>query len=147
MQKMIYFVVLPLLFFVVLSLAARADLRDQRSKINESKLLHAIEMVENWKGRDGQDGEKGPYQITERLWHQYTLLDFTDENVREHGREVALCHLDWLHLQMKKHGIPETSFSYAVAWCAGWNALKTGIYSKAKEDYAKRVQNIYLSNP
>jgi hypothetical protein len=145
MQKMIYFVVLPLIFFVVFSLAARADMREQRMKIDEARLLRAIEMVEDWKGRDGRDGEKGPYQMTKRTWSQYTLLEFTDENVREHGLEIAKAHLDWIRIQMRKNEIPETAFSYGAAWCAGWTAFFKGTYSKAKEDYAIRVQNIYSS--
>lgn len=140
------YLVLALICFLVFSVYAGSSIKIQKPKINFNRLLDAISAVENWNGKDGKSGEKGPYQITHQVWNQYTMLDFTDNNVKQHGKEIALCHLDWIYFQLKKNNLPETAFAYAAAWNAGWNSYFSGTYSLAKEDYAKRVQNIYISN-
>jgi hypothetical protein len=145
MKKMIFFVIIFLAFVLIILLAARADASAKKPIINAERMLKAIAEVEDWKGRQGKFGEKGPYQITKSVWRSYTMMDFTDENVQKHGKEIALCHLDWIMHHLEIEQFPMTSFNVALIWGAGWGAFSKAIYSDAKADYAKRVQNIYLT--
>jgi hypothetical protein len=144
MQKMIFVAAIVIVFIAFSILPAFSQIKGNGLSINQERFLNAIKIVENWKGKDGRDGEKGPYQITAKTWYQYTVEDFTDENVNKFGKEIATVHFNWIRIQLKKNHYPETSFNFAVVWCAGWGAFNKANYSPAKIDYALRVQNIYL---
>lgn len=132
------------LLLVVLAMAIRLDAQERGApSIKLSTLKSAIAQVEGWSGKDGAAGEKGRYQITKSLWYQYTIEDFTDENVERLEDEIVDLHLDWIKLHLNKGRYQVTPYSVALVYCAGWTAYNTRTYSIRKGDYAERVDAIY----
>ena len=60
----------------LVSLAFLATLPASAAELNVERLLTAIRSVEDWNGRDGHAGERGPYQFTRAAWEETTKLPF-----------------------------------------------------------------------
>lgn len=91
--------------------------------------LRAIAMVEDWQGRRGAAGERGPWQMMPGTWAQYTGT----------AEERAAQHLSWLRRQLVRQGVEPSAFNLALCWNAGLRATVTGRAPVSSYDYARRV--------
>lgn len=110
------------------------------------RFLRAIREVEGWKpDRRGSNGEVGPYQVIPAVWFQHSRasLVVADQGTSECFR-VAMLHLDWCRIQLRKLGYIETAYSLALIWNGGLTDFRRGSSERVK-DYAERVSNIYSS--
>jgi hypothetical protein len=106
--------------------------------------LQAIHLIENPhnSAQPGAHGELGAYQFRRTTWRMHTRQPFQNALVRAHADRVAVAHYDWLSQQLRRKGIPATSYNIAMAWNAGIGAVTSGRVPRASRHYAQRVVNI-----
>lgn len=143
---MTYLIIGIMVFAVASTLAAQIVVPKQKEGIDMHRLLYAIRTVEDWKGRDGPRGEKGPYQIMPEVYERITGRAYPEALVAALActDEVAvIAHIQWITDQFKRNREPVTIRSIALVYGAGLTAFLNGTYSNAKNDYAWRVVNVY----
>jgi hypothetical protein len=102
---------------------------------DETRLLHAIALVETGGvPRMGRSGETGIHQLSPSV-------------IRQHGTRDPRVHLRWLVAQLHRAGVDASPFNIALAWNAGLERTLTGCAPVRSYDYARRVENSYLSSP
>ncbi len=106
--------------------------------------LQAIHLIENPHNtsRPGAHGELGAYQFRQSTWRMHTRKPFRHALVRAHADQVAVAHYDWLRLQLRRNGVPATTYNIAMAWNAGIGAVVSGRVPRSSRQYAQRVVNI-----
>ena len=120
--------------------------------LNVDHLLEAIRVVEDAHHYQyGAAGEQGDYQILPSVWRAYSKKPFgwteryKDAVAVAEVRRVAELHAEWILSKLAHLQQPFTAHSFGLMWTAGYGAVRTRTYSKAKLDYARRVQNVYDS--
>ncbi len=129
-----------LVIFLALTLAASAAVLDV------PRFLGAIRTVEDWHGRDGHAGERGPWQITRAVWAMHMPgRPFAEARQEGPAYACALKHLDWLRgrLAVQRPVVDDNAFNLALCWNAGLTATITGRAPLASYIYAGRVSNLY----
>ncbi len=123
---------------VLVSIAGRLGAAEQW------ETLQAIHLIENPRNssQPGAHGELGAYQFRQTTWRMHTRKSFRNALIRAHADEVAVAHYDWLGQQLRRNGIPATSYNIALAWNAGIGAVVSGQVPRASRQYAQRVVNI-----
>lgn len=143
-MKMAFSIVVILLF--VFGCSAYVYATDKlRGKLDRRAFLRAIDQVESG-GRDGAHGaagERGRYQITERVWRDYTNAPFKNAHRKDLAHAVAEKHLDWIVNQLELADWPVDAESCASAWNAGLTATVNNRLTSASRNYAERVRNLY----
>ncbi|MCR6657277.1 MAG: hypothetical protein NVV63_16035 [Opitutus sp.] len=106
--------------------------------------LEAIHCVENPfnSTRPGRYGELGAYQFREATWKMHSREPFIRALERPVSDQVAIRHYEWLRRELRRHGLPVTTYNIAVAWNAGVTALVKGRAPRRAHDYARRVTNL-----
>lgn len=106
--------------------------------------LQAIHLIENPRNsaRPGAHGELGAYQFRHSTWRMHTRQPFQKALVRSHADQVAVAHYDWLSTQLRRNGLPASSYNIALAWNAGIGAVISGRVPAVSRQYAQRVVNI-----
>jgi hypothetical protein len=113
---------------------------------DSDRLLNAIRQVEEWQGRDGAAGERGPWQITKAVWMQHCpAWGFEKARAQRYARVCAARHLDWLVAGLRRKGIEPVPYTLALAWNAGLTGATNGRAPRRAHDYADRVQALYLA--
>jgi hypothetical protein len=147
MPKMLSAVVIFLCIAVVV-VAAHAAVKAPKP-LDLTQVVEAIRQVEAWDGKaTGADGERGPWQFTRDTWREFSTKPFwwASGPMREHKAEqhrVAMAYVEWIHDHLVHIPLQPTAHSIALVYTCGWTGVKHGKPSKAKRDYAQRVQNIY----
>lgn len=113
--------------------------------LDREAFLWAIRQVET--GDDphlvGTRGERGAYQFSWSTWRQHTRHAF----IEAHGpfaHEVALRHLRWIEQHLVVFAEP-TVVRLAEVWNAGLTNVRRGHVPAATQDYARRVEALYLT--
>lgn len=106
--------------------------------------LQAIHLIENPtnSSQPGAHGELGAYQFRASTWRMHTRKPFRSALVRTHADAVALNHYDWICAQLRRQGLPVTTYNIAMTWNAGIGAVSSGRVPRASRQYAERVVNI-----
>ena len=106
--------------------------------------LQAIHLIENPhnSSQPGSHGELGAYQFRRTTWRMHSRQPFQNALVRSSADAVAVAHYDWLGEQLRRNGIPATSYNIALAWNAGIGAVTSGQVPAVSRQYAQRVVNI-----
>ena len=116
------------------------------ASLDVERALDATRAVENWHGRDGRNGELGPYGIRRATWKQHMgNQDFRLARQENHGRECAKKHILWLAQQLKARGVAQDMMMIALAYNAGLYKMLSGRASDFSWNHAHRVNNLYLS--
>lgn len=119
--------------------------------IDVHRLLWAIAEVENTPNHViGAKGERSKYQITQSVWDAHSTQPFAyaSSPLNPHRQEtlrVALSRIRVIRIWLTDMDVPETPRMIALAWGAGINAIVRCEVSRAKNDYADRVDNLYQS--
>ena len=114
--------------------------------LEQERFLDAVRQVENWDGRDGRHGERGPYQLTASVWEMHEPgRPFAMARQEAAGRACALKHVAWLQAGLSRAGIDPSPFNVALAYNAGRGAVLRGRAPERAYDYAGRVRNLYQS--
>lgn len=118
--------------------------------IDVGRFLDAVRQVEEWNGRDGRAGERGPWQITAAVWSMHMPgISFAQARQEGPARACAVKHVAWLRsrLRAQRHGVgvADNAFNLALCWNAGFSRTITGRAPLDSYDYARRVQNLYLN--
>jgi hypothetical protein len=120
-------------------------------KVDRLKLMRAIAEVESgtkdidvpFKGT-GKKGERSAFQITEKVWKEYTTESFKKASFDASlAQTIALMHLQRLQTLIEADLHAATPFVLAAVWNGGLGALRSP--HKTTELYAKRVAAIYHS--
>ena len=106
--------------------------------------LQAIHLIENPHNSvlPGAHGELGAYQFRPATWRMHSRQPFQKAIVRSHADQVAVAHYEWLSSQLRRNGLPATTYNIALAWNAGIGATVSGRVPAASRQYAQRVVNI-----
>lgn len=144
-----------LLTFVVillLSMAASARAYQTREKFDIEKMVDVLREVENWDGKSvGAAQERGPWQITQTVWQQFSDTSFKQADRKSSAalreqRYVARECVIWIVGRLEKAGYSITPYNVALVWCAGWGSFHRHDPrrpSHLKQFYAERASNIY----
>lgn len=127
-----------------LLLAGLAAVPQSASAAPRSETLEAIHWVENPSNspRPGRFGELGAYQFRETTWQMHTDRPFAEAIDRKCSDEVAVKHYEWLKATLAKGGVEPTTYTIAMAWNAGVNAVLKDRVPASTLDYAERVNNL-----
>lgn len=115
-------------------------------------MVEAIRHVENWNGVSrGAAGERGPWQVTPGVWHQYSKLPLSCAEGKSHAelteqRRVAREVIYDISQRLLKARRNRDAFTVAVVYCAGWNCFhywQPHRPSKAKIAYGRRAEALY----
>jgi hypothetical protein len=82
----------------------------------------------------GANGERGRYQITETVWHQWETMPHYKAQEEFWSFKVARRHIAWLHC----NGVKATAYDTAVAWNCGLSAYKGNVPASSRK-FARRV--------
>jgi len=106
--------------------------------------LQAIHLIENPRNtpQPGAHGELGAYQFRQSTWRMHTRKPFRHALIRVHADQVAVAHYEWLSRQLRRNGVPASTYNIAMAWNAGIGAVVSGRVPRASRQYAQRVVNI-----
>ncbi|MDP2227156.1 MAG: hypothetical protein Q8J78_06735 [Moraxellaceae bacterium] len=116
--------------------------------VDEARLLHAMRQVEEWDGRDGARGERGPWQITGAVWSMHMPgRPFAEARHEGPARECALRHLAWLRAQLRARGCDDGAFMVALTWNAGLARTLSGKAPMRAYNHALRVENLHRHRP
>lgn len=131
---------LTLIAFLVGATAALAG----SDEFDDERFIAAQRVIENFNGRDGAAGERGPYQVREVTWCQHMPgLPFTEARKEEQGRICALRHVRWLRARLRAAGCSDDAFMISLAYNAGLGRVLTGKAPVRAYQQAGRVVNIY----
>jgi hypothetical protein len=120
-------------------------------KVDKQKLMRAIAEVESgtkdidvpFKGT-GKKGERSAFQITEKVWREYTTESFRRASVDASlSQTIALTQLMRLQTLIEADHYAATPFVLASVWNGGMGALRSP--HRTTELYAKRVSALYHS--
>ena len=141
-----WFIIIPLIVLGISGLCLLATAANSLRIVVDRKIfLRAIDEVESG-GRDaarGAAGERGRYQLTQRVWSQHTASPFKHAHRRDLAHAVAEQHFDWIVNQLEMAGWPADVESVALAWNAGLTATINCRTPASSQDYAQRVCNLY----
>lgn len=120
-------------------------------KVDRLKLMRAIAEVESGTTdidvpfkKVGKKGERSAFQITEKVWREYTTESFKKASLDAPlAQTVALMHLLRLQTLIEADHFVADPFQIAAVWNGGLGALRSP--HKSTQDYAKRVSAIYHS--
>ena len=160
MNKMIPYVVTVLIMLALVAFSSRCFAYEVyggvkpalEPELDVNKLLESIRSVEDWMPYQyGARGERGPYQMLPSVWREYSrynmefYADRTDEKSKAEVYRVARAHALWILERIDHLGMPMTARSFGLMWTAGYRACRDKTTTKAKRNYADRVQNVYDS--
>lgn len=94
-------------------------------------LLRSIDKVENWDGRTlGRAGERGPWQMKESTWRQYSKenMPYSERSWRNwtEAQRVLEEHASWIMDRMETLETPQTAYIFALIWKVGYGNVKRG---------------------
>ena len=97
--------------------------------------LRAVALVETGGNAAavGRHGERG----------EFAMIPAVVATCGGYGQHEAEKHARWLERQLLAEGISAQPFNLALAWNAGFTAVRQGRASMASYDYAVRVRNLY----
>lgn len=148
MSKTTAIALVLLLCFLVLTAKVRAA-QKAKKPLDLMQVVEAIRQVENWNGRSvGASNEFGPWQFTADTWFDFSNHPFWwagdhAPKCKAEQHRVALAYVTWIHAHLLDIPIKESAYSIALVFTCGYSGVKHGKPSRAKRDYAQRVQNIY----
>jgi hypothetical protein len=94
--------------------------------------------------RDGAAGERGPWQITGRVWSlQMPGKPFAQARQYGPARACAVKHVRWLAAQLQARGVHASAFNLALAWNAGLEGATRGRAPERAYEYARAVEALY----
>jgi hypothetical protein len=111
---------------------------------SEMDFLSAVRQVESGNRYDcppGRAGELGAYQFKREVWSKYTRAPFARAQTPD-ADEVAARHYSWIAHQLQARGVAVTSWTMALAWNGGINAVTRRHIAGRTLDYAQRVTNL-----
>lgn len=115
-------------------------------------MVESIRQVENWDGVSrGAAGERGPWQMTEPVWNQYSTLPFSCAEGKSNAekteqRRVARECLYAISQRLQAARRNRDALTVAVVYCAGWGCYfywQPHKPTRAKFAYAYRAENLY----
>ncbi len=120
-------------------------------KVDKLKLMRAIAEVESGTkdinvpfSKTGKKGERSAFQITEKVWAEYTTESFKKASFDASlAQTIALMHIQRLQTLIEADLHAATPFVMASVWNGGLGALRSP--HKSTQDYAKRVSALYHS--
>lgn len=125
--------------FLALALASHAAVLDV------PRFLGAIRAVEEWDGRDGRHGERGPWQITAGVWSMHMPgIPFAEARHEGPARACALKHVAYLRARLRAGNVDDNTYNLAMAWNAGHGAVLRSRVPDVSYFYAARVEALYL---
>ena len=132
---------LVIIMIALVTIRLRAKIADypKLEEVNEERMLKAIELAENSRGKTGARGEYGIYQINPKTWKEHTNIPMFMVSEKNQYL-VALSILRHYAQIIEKKGDVVNTYSLAIAWCAGPNVNK--VKSNA-DNYGFRVMNLY----
>ncbi|MBX3736705.1 MAG: hypothetical protein KF715_08455 [Candidatus Didemnitutus sp.] len=123
--------------FVLLVVSAHAA-------VDVDRLVDALREREEWNGRDGAHGERGPWQITPAVWRLHMPgISFAEARCVAVARACAVKHVNYLAAQLEARGVAPLLFNIALAWNAGINGSTRGTAPERAYHFAVAVENIY----
>lgn len=147
MPKMSFFIVAAVILIVFVSVALANGRND--ISLDLDLVLKAIIKAENWQGRGtGVHGELGPLQVRPSIWIANSFkplawAEGTHPAMKYEQMRVGQALVEGIDLRLPSLKLPRTAYSIALVYTAGHFNVKAGNVSRAKYDYAERVQNIY----
>lgn len=100
--------------------------------------------TENWNGRDGKAGERGPLQFMEITWRQHMPgVPFSEARKIGPSWECGRKHVAWLRAQLHAAGCDDGPFMVALCWNAGLDQTLSGKAPVKSYQRAGRVENLY----
>ena len=99
--------------------------------------LRAVALVETGGNAAavGRHGERG----------EFAMIPAVVATCGGYGQHEAEKHARWLERQLLAEGISAQPFNLALAWNAGFTAVRQGRAPVASYDYAVRVRNLYTA--
>ena len=132
------------LLAILLLLSCTAAAAPARGTFDEQVFLDEQRAVENFEGRDGAAGERGPYQIMEATWRQHMPgVPFSEARKEGPGRACALKHIRWLREQLAAASCSDGVFMTSLAYNAGLDRTLSGRAPVKSYQRAGRVENLY----
>jgi hypothetical protein len=103
--------------------------------------LEAIHQLENPRDstRPGRFGELGAYQFRRSTWRMYTREPFRLALDRSVADRVAVLHYEWIQDTLARRGLAVNSYTIALAWNGGVEAVAARRPPLAARDYAERA--------
>lgn len=126
---------------VIILLVLAATLQ---AAVDVDRQLDAIRERENFRGRDGKHGERGPYQITRAVWALHMPgVSFAEARIEAVARICAQRHLAYLTTGLRASGVDVTPWTLALAWNAGLAGATRGTAPVRAYHYASAVEALY----
>lgn len=117
--------------------------------LDNDRLLEAIKGTEDWDGDSiGAAGELGPWQMLPLTWHTYSheTMPYTRGAWDEaEPQRVIHAHASWIRDRMERLHLPQTPYTFALFWKAGYGRVTKHKLRGVDRDYASRAQNIYTA--
>jgi len=103
--------------------------------------LEAIHQLENPRDstRPGRFGELGAYQFRRATWRMHTREPFRLALDRSVADRVAVLHYEWIRDTLARRGLTVNSYTIALAWNGGIEAVAARRPPGAARDYAERA--------
>jgi len=103
--------------------------------------LEAIHQLENPRDstRPGRFGELGAYQFRRSTWRMHTREPFRLALDRGVADRVAVLHYEWIRDTLARRGLAVNSYTIALAWNGGIEAVAARRPPVAARDYAERA--------
>ena len=149
MRPMLYVI----LFVVICTLCGSILAATPKPACDIDLMVETLRQIENWDGRSlGAAGERGPWQFTPDVWHQYSTLPFSCAEGKSNAekteqRRVAREVVFAISERVKAARRTPDAYTVALIWGAGWSAYYYGQPHKPsakKRDYAQRAENLYI---
>lgn len=111
-------------------------------EIDVQRLIQAIKTVEDWQGKDGVHGERGPMQWKASRWLQISSRPFVYADRPTAKEETD--HVTKLITELYQLGYKHPSiYLCALLHNSGMTAMKERRTGAQQKDYAARVEAIY----
>jgi hypothetical protein len=106
--------------------------------------LEAIHQIENPRDSTapGRFGELGAYQFKRDTWRMHTRAPFRQALDRLESDRVAVLHYEWIREELARRGLPVNSYTIALAWNGGIQAVAGDHAPAACLDYAERASTL-----
>ena len=97
----------------------------------------------------GSRGERSEWQICPATWYQFSRHPFAWASSpctehREEVRRVAVAYVHWIRAQLPSLGLPDSVYTVALAWNAGYGRVECRRFSAGNYSFARRALSVYI---
>lgn len=131
---------------IILLFACTAAASTLQGTFDVGIYLESQSQTEDWNGRDGRAGERGPLQFKEITWRQHMPgVPFSEARKKGPSWECGQKHVAWLRAQLRARGCDDGPFMVALCWNAGLKLTLSGRAPVESYRRAGRVENLYFN--